>query len=149
MTAAHLLRRWWASVTASAPSVPEEVWAEGWLLPGEVRLWRRLGDADRAHALEVARRFAARWPQASRAEMAAALLHDCGKLDSALDTWTRVAATVAGPRSANWRRYHEHEQRGAELLESAGSQASTVALVGRRPDAPADVLAALDAADHV
>lgn len=149
MTAAHLVRRWWGSVTASAPGAEHEVWAQKWLLPGERRVWRRLVDADRAHAITVARRFMALRPGASRPEMAAALLHDCGKLDSALGTWGRVAATLVGSRWAPWRPYHEHEQRGADLLEAAGSHPVTVALVGRRPCAPADALAALDTADQV
>lgn len=149
MKPAHLLRRWWGSITASAPSASDEVWAQRWLLPGEERLWRRLADADRAHALAVARRFVALRPGASRPEMAAALLHDCGKLDSALGTCARVVATLVGPRWAPWREYHEHERRGADLLIAAGADEVTVALVGRRPNAPPDALGALDAADQV
>jgi hypothetical protein len=148
-SAGHLLRRWWAASTKGAPSVEQEVWAEQWLVAGEVRLWRRMSDADRSHALTVARRFVQLCPHASRAEMAAALLHDCGKLDSALSTSARVVATVVGPRTAGFRCYHDHEARGAALLASVGSDPLTVALVGRSPQAPGVVRRVLDAADDV
>jgi hypothetical protein len=148
-TPGHLARRWWGALTAGAPSNEAEVWAEGWLLPGERRVWRRLDDADRSHALAVARRFAARRHDATRAEMAAALLHDCGKIDSGLGTWGRVLATVGGRRTEAWRRYHDHEHLGAELLRVAGSDPVTVDLVGRAPGAPQDARADLDAADDL
>jgi hypothetical protein len=145
----HLMRRWWGACTAGAPSNEAEVWAEAWLLSGERRVWRRMNDADRSHALAIARRFATTSAEASRAEMAAALLHDCGKLDSDLGTGARVLATLGGRRIESWRRYHDHEQLGAALLRQAGSDQVTISLVGRLPDAPPDVRAALDAADGV
>jgi hypothetical protein len=46
-------------------------------------------------------------------------------------------------------RYARHEPIGAELLGEAGSNPTTVALVAGGPDAPADVLAALHAADNL
>ncbi len=146
---AHLARRWWGAVVAAAPSSEDEVWAEGWLLAGERRVWRRMSDADRSHAVTVARRFHASMPEADRATMAAALLHDCGKVDSALGTGTRVVATVVGPRTAEFRCYHDHERRGAALLSAAGSHDVTIALVGRMPHAPQGARRALDAADDV
>jgi hypothetical protein len=145
----HLVRRWWGASLAKAPPVEHEVWAESWLLPGERRLWRRLNDADRAHAVMVARRFQALAPCAGRAGLAAALLHACGKADSALSTTARVVATVVGPRTMTMRRYHDHEIIGARWLHDAGSDPVTVALVGRYPDAPTDLRRALDAADDL
>ena len=53
--------------------------------------------------------------------MAGALLHDVGKLESGLGTLARVVATIVGPRTARFRRYHDHERIGADLLVAAGS----------------------------
>ena len=55
-----------------------------------------------------------------RAEMAGALLHDVGKVQSGLGTWGRVAATVVGPRTRRFRQYHDHEQIGASMAAQAG-----------------------------
>jgi hypothetical protein len=80
--------------------VLDEVWAESHLLVDERSMWRTMPAADRRHAIEVARRFADRRPEASRAEMAGALLHDVGKVASGFGTFGRVVATVVGPRTA-------------------------------------------------
>jgi putative nucleotidyltransferase with HDIG domain len=118
----------------------DTAWAESQLLAGELQLWRRLGAPDRRHAIAVARRFEsmATW---TRDEMAGALLHDIGKLDSVLGTTGRVVATIVGPRTARFRRYHDHERIGAEMLVDAGSSPVTVDLVrgnGRAAAALAD-----------
>jgi hypothetical protein len=122
------------------------------LLPGEQALWARLSPADRRHALLVARRFVAERPLALRAEIAAALLHDVGKVTSSLGTTARVVATVVGPRGARFRAYHAHEALGADLLAAAGSDPLTVALVrGEGAPAVADATAidALHRADEI
>jgi hypothetical protein len=115
--------------------------------------------ADRRHAVLVARRFVAeRGPRASRVEVAAALLHDCGKVASGLGPFARVGATVwiavvgrsrAGRGDGRIARYARHEPIGAEMLSVAGSDPVTVALVAGSADAPATALAALKAADEV
>ena len=65
-------------------------WAESHLLAAEVELWRRMSNQDRRHAIEVARRFAWRCaPDADRAAMAGALLHDVGKVEAGLGTFGR------------------------------------------------------------
>ncbi|NDC46896.1 MAG: hypothetical protein EBZ68_04880, partial [Actinobacteria bacterium] len=66
----------------------------------------------------------------------AALLHDIGKIEASLGTVARVAATLLGPRTGRFRAYHEHEARGAALLQAAGSDAVTVALVAGQGDEP-------------
>ena len=71
--------------------------------------------------------------------MAAACLHDVGKLDSGLGTFGRVAATIVGPRTARFRRYHDHEAIGARWLEERGSSPATVALVRRTGPAAPDL----------
>ncbi len=124
----HLARRFVSSLSRREPDAAETAWVDSQLLDGELELWRRMSVADRRHAITVARRFDAsgRW---SRDEMAAALLHDVGKLDSDLGTIGRVVATVVGPRTARFRRYHDHERIGAEMLTAAGSSDITTELV--------------------
>ena len=56
------------------------------------------------------------------------MLHDVGKVDCGLGTFGRVAATVVGPRTRRFRRYHDHERIGVELLTAAGSTEATLAL---------------------
>ena len=116
----------------------------GWLADAEWKLWQQMAVADRRHAVLVARRFVDRRPSATRAEMAGALLHDIGKIDAGLGTLARVLATVVGPRTDRFRRYHDHERIGAGLLERAGSDAVTVALVRGSGDAFTDLCAADD-----
>lgn len=141
----HLARRFATSLSRREPPLAETTWGIGHLLPAEAELWQRMAVQDRRHSLLVARRFAERQPDHSRAELAAAVLHDIGKVDCGLGTWRRVLATVVGPRTAAFRRYHDHERIGAELLAAAGSDAATIELVlGRGPAA-----AALRAADDI
>jgi putative nucleotidyltransferase with HDIG domain len=104
--------------------------------------------ADQRHSIEVARRFSAILAEAQREDMAAALLHDVGKLASGLGTFARVAATLVGPRSGRLRQYHDHERLGAEMLRTAGSSPETIALVANT-SLRGDVAAALRHADHV
>ena len=76
--------------------------------------------ADRRHAIDVGRRFVERRPSATRAEMAGALLHDVGKVQSGLGTWGRVAATLVGGRTRRFRQYRDHEQIGAQMAAHSG-----------------------------
>jgi hypothetical protein len=139
---AHLARRWWWSLSSAPPSPADEAWVDQWLSPGERALWAQLANADRRHAVLVARRFIARRPAATRVEMAAALLHDIGKVDSGLGVTGRVVATLVGPRGDRFRRYHDHEEIGAAMLEAAGAAAETVALVRGSGPAADDLRAA-------
>jgi hypothetical protein len=140
----HLGKRFFTSVSPRPPSVDDETWAEEWLLADEVVLWRRMPNPDRRHAILVGRRFADRRPGATRAEMAGALLHDVGKLDSGLGTFARVAASLVGPRTERFRAYHDHEAIGARLAERAGSDPVTVALIAGTGPAAEDLRAADD-----
>ncbi len=142
---AHLARRFVSSLSRSEPAADETAWAESQFLGGELQLWHQLTASDRRHAILVGRRFESLGESWSRDEMAGALLHDVGKLDSSLGTFGRVVATIVGPRTDRFRRYHDHERIGAELLAAAGSSPATVELVLGRGRAAA----ALVAADHV
>jgi hypothetical protein len=139
----HLARRFLSSLSSRAPDPADATWAESQLLDGEMQLWRRLSVADRRHAITVARRFESMgsW---TRDEIAAALLHDIGKLDSDLGTASRVVATVVGPRTARFRSYHDHERIGAEMLAGVGSATATIELVRGQGRAAAALLAADD-----
>jgi hypothetical protein len=134
----HLSRRFTGSLSTRPPPAEDTTWALEQLLRGEVGLWQEMTAQDRRHSVLVARRFVQCVPHASRAEVAAALLHDVGKTVSGLGTWSRVIATVVGPRTARFREYHDHERLGAEMLRAAGSDPATIELVqGRGPHGPA------------
>jgi hypothetical protein len=125
---------------------------------------------DRRHAVGVARRVAAALgpAEATPPVLAAALLHDVGKVDAGLGTLGRVPATALGVvsghrQAARWAqargplgrvgRYLDHSRIGAELLEQAGSDPLTVRwaaehhLPPERWGMPARVATALKAAD--
>lgn len=134
--ARHLVVRFVTSLDPRGPSAEGETWARRHLLPGEVALWERMSGPDRRHSLGVAKRVvAALGERAERPVVAAALLHDVGKVESGLGTFGRVAATVVGvvvgrPRAARGEgrvgRYLSHDRLGAELLREAGSDPLTV-----------------------
>jgi hypothetical protein len=156
-TAVHLVRRFVGSLSPRPPAPADETWAESQLLDGERGVWRRMATPDRRHAVAVARRMSdSLGPDPSRAVIAGALLHDCGKIDAGLGTLRRVGATLviavvgrerAGRGEGRVARYARHEPIGAALLRDTGSAAVTVALVGGTGDAPSDLLALLRAAD--
>ena len=96
----HLAVRFFGALDPRGPAPAEEAWALGWLLPCEQQLWRQMSGPHRRHAAGVARDVAARLgsdggPPPGREVMAAALLHDVGKVESGLGTFSRVAVTVA------------------------------------------------------
>ena len=132
---AHLVRRFLTSLWPGGPPAASENWVLDSLLAGEADLWRRMSGPDRRHAVSVARRVDDRLGGADRSVLAAALLHDVGKVASGLGTLARVPATLAGMvggdrvRSSDGRigRYLRHPQIGADLLDTAGSDELTVA----------------------
>lgn len=140
----HLVARFRWSLSAQPPTADEEAWARSHLLPGEIELWERMSDMDRAHSAIVARRFVTARPSATRAEVAGALLHDVGKIDSQLGPWSRAAASVVGGRTRRFRSYLDHERIGAELAAAAGSDPATVDLIAERGPA----FATLHRVDH-
>jgi hypothetical protein len=97
----HLAGRFFGALLPIGPRPADEQWAEGHLLAGEDVLWRRMSGADRRHAVGVARRTVAELGPpssnngASRDVVAAALLHDVGKIEAGLGTWARAGVTVA------------------------------------------------------
>jgi len=141
----HLVARFVWSLRDVPIDPAEDAWAEAQLLPGEVELWRQMSDMDRRHSVKVARRFVDARPGATRAELAGALLHDVGKIDSQLGVWGRVAASLVGGRTERFRSYLDHERIGSELAAAAGSDPATVDLIAERGPA-IDTLRTVDRA---
>jgi hypothetical protein len=102
---------------------------------GEHELWARMSGPDRRHAVGVARAVASTPESGQPWVLAAALLHDVGKVDSQLSTVARVPATVVGlvarervaRGDGRLARYLRHDAIGADLLERAGADPRTVA----------------------
>jgi hypothetical protein len=177
----HLAARFFDSLRPAGPPPSDEAWACSQLLPGEQDLWARMSGPDRRHAVGVARDAVADLngdgeSSVSRPVMAAALLHDVGKVESGLGTWARAGVTIVSmavgrDRVAGWSppapspslvaaspdpsgggagrvgalvrrrrgrdgmraaagRYVTHDQIGALLLRSAGSDPLTVTWAG-------------------
>jgi len=139
----HLVRRFFGSLWPLGPSAATEEWVSGILSPGELDLWHRMSRADRRHAAGVARRVErALGDEATTPVLAAALLHDVGKVAARLGTYGRVVATLAGAATRrayarDWQRtsgftrrvglYLDHPRLGGDLLALAGSDPLTVA----------------------
>lgn len=145
----HLAGRFFGALSPAGPAHADERWAVDQLLPGEQELWRRMSGPDRRHAVGVARDTVERLgPQrAGRTVVAAALLHDVGKVTSGFGVLARVWITLAalavgrtrlqrwaersdGARGSAVRarvgRYLAHDRIGADLLRRAGSEQLTV-----------------------
>ena len=135
--ARHLISRFFGALRPGGPPAADDDWATSHLLPREVVLWRQMPGFDRRHAIGVARRCAALLGGgAPREVMAAALLHDVGKIESGFGVFARVAATlwtgvrgrervVAG--TGRLASYANHPEVGADLLRTAGADDLTVA----------------------
>jgi hypothetical protein len=165
----HLVRRFVTSLWPAGPRAADEAWVASVLSAAELELWRSLDPADRRHGVVVARRVARDLgPGTTGPVLAAALLHDVGKLQSRLGTTGRVVATLAGlvtggRRARAWAeatgfrrrlgRYLRHAPLGAEMLEAAGSDHLTVSwarehhLPAEAWSVPAEVASALKDAD--
>jgi hypothetical protein len=139
---AHLTKRFWGSVSTAPPAAPDEAWATTYLSPAEAELWSRMAAQDQRHSIQVARRFAELRPDATRQEMAGALLHDAGKRRAGLGTFGRVVATIVGPRTTRFREYHDHERIGAEWAALANADPATIELIRGEGPAAADLRAA-------
>ena len=133
------------------PAADDEAWARSQLGTGERELWNRMSNPDRRHAVGVAREVVRRWPEIEleppspeppRSVVAAALLHDVGKVESGLRTPARVVATLVwgvldDGRAARWAerpdsglrsrlgRYRRHPEIGGQLLREAGADSLT------------------------
>lgn len=170
----HLVGRFVCAMWPLPPRRRDSRWAASVLLPGELELWRRLVRHDRRHAVRVARRLErhlAETPHAGDTRwIAAALLHDVGKLEAGLGVLSRVAATLltraVGARAvAGWRIrpgwrakvgvYLAHGEIGAAMIRTVGGREEVArwAASHHQPEAaapqafPEEVARALAASD--
>jgi len=171
----HLAGRFFGALSPAGPARADEAWALEHLVEGEQGLWHRMSGPDRRHAVGVAKATMASLgaATATRPVVAAALLHDVGKIEPAIGTFGRVAVTLASvgfgrrrvlawsarhaDRPRSWRaragQYLTHDELGAKLLEAAGSDPLTVTWAREhhmppgRWSLPHDVAGALKAAD--
>ena len=142
-SAGHLATRFFIALWPGGPTKSGEDWALGQLLPGEQQLWHRMSGPDRRHGVAVARRadrdLRGTGTGVPREVLAAALLHDVGKVEARLGTFARVGVTLAAlaagrerlvgcpedGRASGLRRrvavYLTHDKVGARLLREAGS----------------------------
>ena len=125
----HLVRRFFTSLSNRPPASNDIAWVNEQLLTSEFELWCRMKPHDQRHSIEVACRFIELHPTYSRDQIAAALLHDIGKVESELGVMGRVVATIVGPKGEKFRRYHDHELIGLNLCRKAGSSAETLRLL--------------------
>ena len=146
MKTTHLMKRAFSSLSQTAPSPQDILVVSEALNRAEFTVWSEMQHRDQRHSVVVLYRFDALAPSAIRAERAAALLHDVGKNVSNLGFVLRVVATVVGPRGRRFTEYHDHENLGADLIQSV-SDPRTVALVGGIADD--DVAMLLQAADDI
>jgi len=170
----HLSRRFAGALRPGAPRPADTEWVATVLTSGELTLWSLMPRHDRRHSIAVARRVEhtlAGTPYAGDPRwLAAALLHDVGKLDAGLGVFGRVGATLAGAAAGHeladvWsgkrgitRRvglYLRHAELGATRIRVAGGreEAARWAAAHHEADArhasglPLEVAAALCAAD--
>jgi hypothetical protein len=142
---AHLIKRALTSAVPLGPWRADDVWARGQLNDAEQELWGRMSRPDRRHAAGVARRVDdGLGDGATQPVIAAALLHDVGKIEAGFGTYRRVVATLSGlvvrhdpDVIAAWTRttgftrrvglYLQHDRLGGDLLAIAGSDPLTEA----------------------
>lgn len=125
----HHVRRLIESARAREVSEDDVTWVRSVLKEGEFDLWQSMQGMDRCHSIGVSRRLIARYPASKRHEIAAALLHDVGKAESQLSIWSRVVATLVGPRSSKFESYLDHERIGANMCRRAGIEERVCQLI--------------------
>lgn len=153
--ARHLARRFVGALRPGPPRAADVAWAETALTPEERALWARMPAHDRRHSIGVARRvdqalIATEYAGDTR-WLAAALLHDVGKLDAGLGVFGRVGATLAGGAAGHnmadsWsatrgitRRvglYLRHPELGATRIRTAGGREEVAQWAAAHHDVP-------------
>ncbi|MFT7645602.1 MAG: hypothetical protein ACI8Y4_000333 [Candidatus Poriferisodalaceae bacterium] len=133
----HLVRRFCVSLRRRTASEFDLSWVEAHLTTGEWQLFEQMSGSDQAHSVDVARRVAAALGEtASFAVLAAALMHDVGKIEADSGVAIRVVATLVEPvvpdsTVERWRhrsgpvgklaRQLGYPEAGHRLLTNAGS----------------------------
>ena len=172
--AGHLVGRFFSSLLPLPVRAHDREWVGSVLRPEELGLWQRLSRADRRESVAVGRRTQVALAGTGYADdprfLAAALLHDIGKLDARFGPVRRALATamvtVVGRRTVEgWvdksglvRRcalYAFHDQLGGDRIRISGGrpEAALWAEMHHRPviwdttGFPAAVILALAEAD--
>jgi len=143
----HLVKRFLTSLSRRTLSVEQLAWVRKHLLEDEFSLWTKMTVSDQRHSLVVAQRFVTLKPSAQRDHVAAALLHDVGKVESDLGVMMRVIATLVGPRTNRLRAYHDHETIGIDLCVKAHSTTETLRVL--RADLTDEIAAMIRRADNI
>lgn len=143
----HLVKRLVESLNTSPIGVEDRNWVKEILSDMEFNLWELQSFPDQRHSCHIARRFVEFRPQATRQEIAGALLHDIGKVGANMGTTLRIIATLIPLPIGRFKDYLHHEQNGAQLLHAVGSSDTTIALVRGLPDN--DAMHALRRADKI
>lgn len=134
-TVVHLIRRLSESVRATSVALSDLEWVGSTLSTDEYDLWNTMQVMDRVHSIGVARRLVAENDRIERFEVAAALLHDVGKSQSGLGVFSRITATLLGPRTDGWRTYLQHEAVGGRMCRERGVDPRVCDLIeGGGPD---------------
>jgi len=126
----HLARRTWLSIVDASISADDRSHARATLTDVEFGLWAEMMPVDQRHSVRVLEAFVKLFPDASRNERAAVLLHDVGKSVAKLGTLSRIAATVGILRSARARNYLEHERIGLDISRKAGVDEAVIEMLG-------------------
>ncbi|HEX5586463.1 MAG TPA: HD domain-containing protein [Acidimicrobiia bacterium] len=153
MRAVHLTRRFFGALSPAAPRADDLAWVESVLGTTAYDQWRRMPNHDQRHSIGVARGVEAELTGTDFADdprwIAAALLHDIGKLDSRLGVYGRVVATASGAvagrdMAAAWserdgftRRvglYLRHPELGADRIRLAGGPEEAAAWAAAHHD---------------
>lgn len=133
---------------------PDDDWARGVLTNTEFQVYCTMPKVERSHGVHVAKSVVKHCPTADRALIAAAILHDVGKVDSPQLWAYRVLvhlypgekqpydSELTGLAAAR-QALHHHPERGAQLLTSRGVEKRVVALVREHHD-PKSTLAGMD-----
>ena len=172
--ATHLTRRFFGALVPGGPSAQDDAWVRSILSADLYADWSTMPGHDRRHSVGVARRVRAGLAGTADAEderwLAAALMHDVGKLESGLGVFGRVAATVTRgtlgrERTDPWiarrglrgrfGRYLRHAELGEARIRAAGGAEPVARWAGAHHDTsrwtqtgiPGAVMALLDAAD--
>jgi HD domain len=141
MKPVHLARRFLRALWPGRPRAQDVAWVATVLEPNELALWRELPRHDQRYTIRVAKlaeeRLAGTEFAGQQRWLAAALLHDVGKLDAGLGVMGRSVATVLGAvasrgrvdrwaQASGFRRrvawYLHHDERGADRIRAAGGR---------------------------
>jgi hypothetical protein len=137
----HLAARFAASIVPVPVRASDASWVEGILAAGELALWHQMSRPDRVEGVRVARRTANALGPGEPSDqhddwLAAALLHDVGKLDARLGPYRRAVATIAGRAAPGmtgaWRESTGFTRRVGLYLDHAALGADRIRIAGGR-----------------